>query len=178
MVRPLGVILAGGLARRMGGGDKSLLSLGASSRVLDLVIARLGAQVDQMVLNANGDPARFDEFGLPVVADSLDGFWGRWQVSLRGWITPRNMGLIILFPWRPIPRFFQPIWFRPLRLHQSIWRCQSHLPRQKLRVEKQCVTQPLGCGPLLARGFAIRLAGWIAQGCFVDGSAWCGNSYF
>ena len=54
MDRPLGVILAGGLARRMGGGDKSLLSLGASSRVLDQVIARLGAQVDQMVLNANG----------------------------------------------------------------------------------------------------------------------------
>ena len=76
MVRPLGVILAGGLARRMGGGDKSLLSLGASCRVLDQVIARLGAQVDQMVLNANGDPARFDEFGLPVVADSLDGFLG------------------------------------------------------------------------------------------------------
>jgi molybdopterin-guanine dinucleotide biosynthesis protein A len=60
----------------MGGGDKSLLSLGASSRVLDQVIARLGAQVDQMVLNANGDPERFDEFGLPVVADSLDGFLG------------------------------------------------------------------------------------------------------
>ena len=76
MVRPLGVILAGGLARRMGGGDKSLLSLGASSRVLDQVIARLGAQVDQMVLNANGDPARFDEFGLPVVVDSFDGFLG------------------------------------------------------------------------------------------------------
>jgi len=76
MVRPLGVILAGGLARRMGGGDKSLLSLGVSSRVLDQVIARLGAQVDQMVLNANGDPERFDEFGLPVVADSLDGFLG------------------------------------------------------------------------------------------------------
>jgi len=76
MDRPLGVILAGGLARRMGGGDKSLLSLGASCRVLDQVIARLGEQVDQMVLNANGDPARFDEFGLPVVADSLDGFLG------------------------------------------------------------------------------------------------------
>jgi molybdopterin-guanine dinucleotide biosynthesis protein A len=43
---------------------------------LDQVIARLGAQVDQMVLNANGDPERFDEFGLPVVADSLDGFLG------------------------------------------------------------------------------------------------------
>ena len=76
MDRPLGVILAGGLARRMGGGDKSLPSLGASCRVLDHVIARLGTQVDRMVLNANGDPARFDEFGLPVVSDSLDGFLG------------------------------------------------------------------------------------------------------
>ena len=75
MGKPLGVILAGGLARRMGGGDKSLLGLG-QSRVLDQVISRLGGQVDQLILNVNGDPARFDEFGLPIVADSLDGFLG------------------------------------------------------------------------------------------------------
>lgn len=92
MDRPLGVILAGGLARRMGGGDKSLLSLGASSRVLDLVIARLGAQVDQMVLNANGVPARFDEFGLPVVADSLDGFLGPLAGVLAGLDYAANHG--------------------------------------------------------------------------------------
>ena len=75
MGKPLGVILAGGLARRMGGGDKSLLGLG-QLRVLDQVISRLGGQVDQLILNANGDPARFDEFGLHIVADSLDGFLG------------------------------------------------------------------------------------------------------
>jgi len=75
MDEPLGVILAGGLARRMGGGDKSLLGLGAAC-VLDQVIVRLGAQVDRMVLNANGDPARFGKYNLPVVADSLDGFLG------------------------------------------------------------------------------------------------------
>ena len=92
MDRPLGVILAGGLARRMGGGDKSLLSLGASSRVLDQVIARLGAQVDQMVLNANGDPTRFDEFGLPVVADSLDGFLGPLAGVLAGLDYAANHG--------------------------------------------------------------------------------------
>ena len=92
MDRPLGVILAGGLARRMGGGDKSLLSLGASSRVLDQVIARLGAQVDQMVLNANGDPARFDEFGLPVVVDSLDGFLGPLAGVLAGLDYAANHG--------------------------------------------------------------------------------------
>ena len=76
----------------MGGGDKSLLSLGASSRVLDQVIARLGAQVDQMVLNANGDPARFDEFGLPVVADSLDGFLGPLAGVLAGLDYAANHG--------------------------------------------------------------------------------------
>jgi len=69
-----------------------LLSLGASSRVLDQVIARLGAQVDQMVLNANGDPARFDEFGLPVVADSLDGFLGPLAGVLAGLDYAANHG--------------------------------------------------------------------------------------
>ncbi|MEO1199370.1 MAG: NTP transferase domain-containing protein, partial [Pseudomonadota bacterium] len=63
-----GVILAGGLSRRMGGGDKSLKQL-AGRPMLDHVIARLRPQLGVMALNANGDPARFSEFGLPVVAD-------------------------------------------------------------------------------------------------------------
>ncbi len=70
-----GVILAGGLARRMGGGDKALLPLG-NRTLLDQVIGRLAPQVDAVVLNANGDAARFARFGLPVVADSVDGFAG------------------------------------------------------------------------------------------------------
>ena len=63
-----GVILAGGLARRMGGGDKSLLTLG-DKPLLERVIERAGSQVDTLVLNANGDPARFADYSLPVVAD-------------------------------------------------------------------------------------------------------------
>ncbi len=68
--RPLGVILAGGLSRRMGGGDKPLLRL-AGETILNRVIARLAPQCDGSILNANGDPARFADSGLPVVADGL-----------------------------------------------------------------------------------------------------------
>jgi len=66
----LGLVLAGGLARRMGGGDKPLRLLGGRP-LLDHVLARIAPQVAAMVLNANGDPARFAGFGLPVVADPL-----------------------------------------------------------------------------------------------------------
>jgi molybdenum cofactor guanylyltransferase len=69
---PLGVILAGGRATRMGGGDKGLRVV-AGQRLLDRVIARLRPQVAGLALNANGDPARFAEYGLPVLADSVEG---------------------------------------------------------------------------------------------------------
>ena len=75
MTAPFGVILAGGQARRMGGGDKGLLPLG-SGTVIDQVIARLSPQVPTLALNANGDPARFDALGLPVLSDSITGFAG------------------------------------------------------------------------------------------------------
>ncbi len=75
MSRPLGVILAGGLARRMGGGDKGRLSIGGKT-LLDHVRARLAGQVDAMALNANGDPLRFADLGLPVIADSIPDYAG------------------------------------------------------------------------------------------------------
>ncbi len=71
----VGVLLAGGLARRMGGGDKPLRTIGGRT-ILDHVIARLKPQCDELILNANGDPARFASFGLPVVADTVEGFAG------------------------------------------------------------------------------------------------------
>ncbi len=70
-----GIILAGGQSRRMGGGDKSLLPLGAGC-VLDLVLSRLGPQIETLALGANGDPARFSRFGLAVLADTVEGFAG------------------------------------------------------------------------------------------------------
>ncbi len=71
----VGVLLAGGLARRMGGGDKPMKTIGGRT-ILERVIARLAPQCDGLILNANGDPARFAAFGLPVVADTVEGFAG------------------------------------------------------------------------------------------------------
>lgn len=70
MIDPPGVILAGGRATRMGGGDKGLRLVGGK-RLIDHVVARLSAQCSPLALNANGDPARFADLGLPVLPDSL-----------------------------------------------------------------------------------------------------------
>ncbi len=71
----LGVVLAGGLARRMGGGDKAHLRIGGAT-ILERVIARLAPQCSRLILNANGDPARFAASGLAVVADSVPDYAG------------------------------------------------------------------------------------------------------
>jgi molybdopterin-guanine dinucleotide biosynthesis protein A len=71
----IGVLLAGGLARRMGGGDKCLRIL-AGRPLLDRLIDVVKPQVDIMILNANGDATRFANYGLPVVADVIEGYAG------------------------------------------------------------------------------------------------------
>jgi molybdopterin-guanine dinucleotide biosynthesis protein A len=73
--QPPAVILAGGLSRRLGGGDKPLRDIGGRP-LLAHVIDRLARQCGALVLNANGDPARFAGFDLPVVADSIEDFAG------------------------------------------------------------------------------------------------------
>ena len=70
-----GVILAGGLSRRMGGGDKCLLPFGETT-LLDIAIERGRPQVDALVLSANGDVERFIDRGAPVAADSIAGYAG------------------------------------------------------------------------------------------------------
>ena len=79
----VGVLLAGGLARRMGGGDKPLRRVAGRS-LLELVIERVRPQVAALVLNANGDPARFATYGLPVVADTVPDFAGPFAGILAG----------------------------------------------------------------------------------------------
>jgi molybdenum cofactor guanylyltransferase len=71
----LGLVLAGGLARRMGGGDKARIRIGGAS-ILQRVLATLTPQCAGIIINANGDPARFADTGLPVVADSVPDFAG------------------------------------------------------------------------------------------------------
>ena len=73
--RPLGVVLAGGLARRMGGGDKARLRIGGRT-ILERVLEGLKPQCAALIVNANGDPARFSDTGLAVVADSIPDFAG------------------------------------------------------------------------------------------------------
>src|SRR5665213_1048945 len=70
-----GVILAGGRSQRMGGRDKALLPL-AGKPLLAHVVDRLAGQVAPVVINANGDPSRFDEFRLPTTSDTIPGFVG------------------------------------------------------------------------------------------------------
>jgi len=109
---PLGVILAGGAATRMGGGDKGLLALGGQS-ILDRVIARLDPQVAQLALNANGDPARFHRLGLPVIGDSVEGLAGPLAGVLAGldWAAEQGGSHIVtaaadtpFFPCDLVPR--------------------------------------------------------------------------
>ena len=71
----LGLVLAGGLARRMGGGDKARIHIGGET-ILQRVLACIGPQCAAVIINANGDPARFADTGLPVVADSVPDFAG------------------------------------------------------------------------------------------------------
>lgn len=75
MAKVLGVVLAGGLARRMGGGDKSLQMLAGRS-ILDHILERFTLQVDAVILNANGDAARFARWNLPVAGDAIPDYAG------------------------------------------------------------------------------------------------------
>jgi molybdenum cofactor guanylyltransferase len=89
-----GLVLAGGLARRMGGGDKALIRIG-NETILERALARLRPQTVGIVLNANGDPARFASFGLPVVPDSVPDFAGPLAGILAGldWVAASAPGI-------------------------------------------------------------------------------------
>lgn len=91
MKQPLGVILAGGQATRMGGGDKCLLTLGGVP-ILKRVLDRLEPQTDGVILNANGDATRFADYNIAVVADSITGFAGPLSGVLAGLDYAATMG--------------------------------------------------------------------------------------
>ncbi|MCA0994853.1 molybdenum cofactor guanylyltransferase MobA [Alloyangia pacifica] len=110
--QPLGVILAGGLATRMGGGDKGLLEIGGAP-LLQRVIDRIEPQVGGLALNANGDAARFARYGLPVLPDTIPGFPGPLAGVLAGldWAAEQGADSIVtvaadtpFFPCDLVPR--------------------------------------------------------------------------
>lgn len=94
--RQVGVILAGGQSTRMGGGDKCLRKV-ADQSLLHHVIRRFAPLVTDLAINANGNPERFDDFGLPVLSDTVPDFPGPlagvlaamdWAASLgAAWVT-------------------------------------------------------------------------------------------
>ena len=92
-----GLVLAGGLARRMGGADKPLIAIGGAP-ILDRVLARLAPDCVQMILNANGDAGRFASYRLPVVADDVPGFAGPLAGVLAGldWAADNLPGIAFL----------------------------------------------------------------------------------
>jgi molybdopterin-guanine dinucleotide biosynthesis protein A len=96
MMSPLGVILAGGKASRMGGVDKCFLPL-MGRLVIDSVMERLVQQVPQIAINANGDLTRFDSFNLPTVPDSVVDFPGPLAGVLAGldWAATRGASHIV-----------------------------------------------------------------------------------
>lgn len=96
MTAPLGVILAGGRATRMGGGDKALRMLGGR-RLIDHVIPRLAPHCAALAINANGDPARWAEYGLPVLPDSVPDYPGPLAGVLAGldWAAAQGAGAIV-----------------------------------------------------------------------------------
>ena len=115
--RIAGVVLAGGLSRRMGGGDKALKPLGGRA-ILDHVIDRARPQVDALALNANGDPKRFAGTGLPVVADSVEGFAGPLAGVLAGleWARGHDPGCAF------VASFACDAPFLPTDLVDRLWR--------------------------------------------------------
>ena len=96
MTRPPAIILAGGRATRLGGGDKGLLDLDGRP-MLARIIDRLAPQCDGLALNANGDPARFARLGLPVLADGLPGLPGPLAGILAGmdWAAARGADRVV-----------------------------------------------------------------------------------
>lgn len=96
MTELLGVVLAGGRATRMGGGDKGLLSLGEQT-LLDHVIERLSPQVRGIALNVNGDPERFSSYDLPILPDTISGHPGPLAGVLAGldWAAQQGASQIV-----------------------------------------------------------------------------------
>lgn len=179
--RIAGVVLAGGKSSRMGGGDKCLLPL-SGQPILHHVIGRLRPQVGAMVLNANGDPARFRAFGLPVAADSIAGHAGPLAGVLAGmdWAAARGFSHIVcvaadspFFPLRLVTglRFACEAAGQPLAMahsprpeggyfRQPTFALYDVTLRENLRAALQGGlrkviqwVEPLGCAPVVFHGF-------------------------
>ena len=104
----LGVILAGGQARRMGGIDKGRLKIGDAS-ILEITTKTLSFQLDKIILNANGDQGRFSDLEIQVIPDTIKGYVGPLAGILSGMRFAEKNGFTSPIP--PLTNSF----FNPLR---------------------------------------------------------------
>ncbi len=144
-----GVILAGGRATRMGGGDKGLRMVGGR-RLIDHVLLRLSPQCAPLALNANGDPARFADLGLPVLPDSIAGHPGPLAGVLAGLDWAAGQGADHIVSVAADTPFF------PVDLAARLWagRAESGLALAATRdVDGQLRRHPtFGLWPVVLRG--------------------------
>ncbi len=144
-----GIILAGGRSLRMGGGDKTLLPL-AGRPMLAHVVARLAPQVDALALSANGDPARFAAFALPVLADSLPDHPGPLAGILAGldWAAALGAATLVTVP-GDTP-------FLPANLVAALAAAAADRPAYVVTPDPQpaCALWPVALRPALAAALA------------------------
>ena len=119
----LGVILAGGRATRMGGGDKGLKRIGGQP-MIERVISRIGPQVQRLVINANGDPERFIDYEVPVIPDDMPGHAGPLAGILSAMeyavdTTSADMVLSVAADCPFLPRDLCPKLLAVMKLHES-----------------------------------------------------------
>ena len=147
----LGVVLVGGLDPRTGGSDKGLLRLGHKT-ILDEVIERLHPQVDDVVLDVNGNVEPFGWFRLPCIADSLTGYLGPLAGVLATLEYARGISLIGSFRSRPICHSFRLIsslgpWGKRWKVRLLSFLHQASMMRSR----NGCAIQPLGSGTCRSR---------------------------
>lgn len=132
-----GVILAGGRATRMGGGDKGLREV-AGRRLIDHVIDRLSSQVQAVAINANGDPDRWAEFGLPVLADGLPDYPGPLAGVLAGMDWAADNGFLAVVSVAADTPFFPRDLLRGLSdAAGPSGLCLAASPDEKGRIQRQ-----------------------------------------
>jgi molybdenum cofactor guanylyltransferase len=91
-----GVILAGGLARRMKGQDKGLVNF-KNKPLVSYAVAAMSAVADQTIINANRNIPEYQKFGLPVLSDQTDDFDGPLAGVLSA-MSFANIGILLIMP--------------------------------------------------------------------------------
>ena len=145
-----GIVLAGGLGRRMGGVDKGLQPLHGRAMV-EHVLARLAPQVDEIVINANQNLERYRAFGHRVVPDRVGGFAGP-LAGLHAGLAAVSHALVVTVPCDS-----------PFLPADLVARLSKHIGSSDLAVAKTG-QQPHPVFALVRRSVASNLEAFLAGG--------------